>query len=269
MTELTITDLYIYPLKSAGAVRVDSFTTDRMGPEDDRRWMLVDAKGKFITQREFPRMALIEVGLSVEHIEFNAPGMGAISLAKGQESTAGLINVQVWRDHCDAVDCGDVAAQWFSEYLKTPCRLAVMPDSTRRYVDKDYCSEDQTVGFADGFPMLLISEASLEDLNARLRQPVPMLRFRPNVVVSGCEAFAEDGWQQLTGQDGGTPTVAKSCARCIIPSIDFTTGKQDSEVLQVLRKFRLRDDGLFYFGQNLLCQDGCNYQVGQVLTVIA
>lgn len=271
MTEVTITDLYIYPLKSARGIRVNGFQTDRMGPVDDRRWMLVQPKGKFITQREKPAMALIDVALTVDDIEFHAPGMEPVRVPKlldGEFSKLkNSIHVQVWRDSCDALDCGDLAAQWFSEYLHMPCRLVQMPMSTHRYVDSDFCSNQETVGFADGFPLLLISQASLEDLNSRLSKAVSMLRFRPNVVVSGCEPFAEDSWQQLEASDGSVLNVVKPCSRCSIPSIDFNTGEKDSEILKALKDFRRRE-GIIYFGQNILCELDKGYQVGQSLKIV-
>lgn len=272
MTELVITDLYIYPLKSARGIRVDSLSTDRMGPEDDRRWMLVDPRGKFITQRQFPKMALIDVLLSERCIEFSAPHMEAMRLPKslaGEASNrAECSPVQVWRDVCDALDCGNDAAQWFSDYLQTSCRLVKMPNTTFRYVDDEYASHQETVGFADGFPMLLISEASLTDLNERLSTPVPMLRFRPNVVVGGCGPFEEDHWQQLIAEDASVLKVVKPCARCVIPSIDIDSGEKEAEVLQALKTFRRRD-GIIYFGQNALCSEGKTYRVGERLKAVS
>ena len=293
MTEVTITDLYIYPLKSARGIRVNGFQTDRMGPVDDRRWMLVQPNGKFITQRQKPAMALIDVALTVDAIEFHAPGMKGVRVPKLLEDelsgvrVSGIapsesrnsIRVQVWRDTCEALDCGDIAAQWFSEYLRMPCRLVQIPMSTHRYVDSDFCDHQETVGFADGFPLLLISQASLDDLNSRLSNAVSMLRFRPNVVVSGCEPFAEDSWRELLGSgssgssdssdssDSSILTVVKPCSRCSIPSIDFNTGEKDTEVLKALNTFRRRE-GIVYFGQNIVCELDKRYQVGQSLTIV-
>ena len=212
-------------------------------------------------------MALIDVALNEEQLICHAPAMGPLHIDRTDPSAEeNATMVQIWKDHCEAMDCGEEAAAWFSDYLKTPCRLVKMPDNSYRYVDKHYSSGQETVAFSDGFPILLISQASLDDLNNRLEQALPMLRFRPNMVVSGCEPYAEDSWQQLQPKEGGKPLqVVKSCSRCAIPSIDIDTGERDNSTLRALR-YR-RKDGVIYFGQNLLCEPGEFYQLGQALRI--
>jgi MOSC domain-containing protein len=158
--------------------------------------------------------------------------------------------VRVWADEVAAVDAGEGAARWLGRLLRQDCRLVFMPPQTRRPVDPHYARRGETVSFADGFPLLLVSEASLAALNARLAQPVPMNRFRPNLVVAGCEAFAEDRWRRI--RIGALELdVVKPCSRCAIPAIDQATGQRDPEINRALAAFR-RFEGQILFGQNLL-----------------
>jgi uncharacterized protein YcbX len=259
-----VSELNIYPIKSAGQISVASTQLDRFGLSNDRRWMVVDPEGKFITQRQTPRMSLLRVTLSGENLELSAPWMLPLSIPAFP--THGLIKrVTVWKDQCNAIDIGNRVAQWMSRFLSRPCRLVFMPETTKRPVDPDFGDVKDIVSFADGFPVLLISEASLAQLSARLNRPVAMSRFRPNIVVSGCEAFAEDSWNsiQINGVDF---RVAKPCARCSMPTIDQDSGQVDREVMTKLAEFRRAADGKIYLGQNLINQgDGLVHVADEVL----
>jgi len=248
MKGLTLTEINIYPVKSFAGISLDSVQLDRFGPCGDRRWMLVDECGVAITQRDDARLALIEtqvladvliLSLQGERIEVPFPGAAA---AKCQ--------VRVWADEVRAVDAGREAAAWLSKNLGKDCRLVFLPDDSIRPVDDRYASAGETVSFADAFPLLLLSQASLDDLNSRLETPVPINRFRPNLVVSGCEPFAEDNWRRIRVGEVEFDLV-KPCDRCVMPSIDQSTAERDTKINRVLASYRRRD-GKIYFGQNLL-----------------
>ncbi len=243
MNDLTLTEINIYPVKSFAGIALGSVQLDRFGPHGDRRWALVDDKGVAITQREDPRLALIKTQLSgdtlilrlrEECIEIPIPG-----------TDAQKCQLRVWAD-----DAGQEAAAWLSNNLGRKCRLAYIPEDSIRLVDGIYASAGETVGFADAFPVLLISQASLDDLNLRMEAMVPMNRFRPNLVVSGCEPFAEDSWKRIRVGDVEFDLV-KPCDRCVMPSIDQNTAERDTKINRVLASYRRRD-GKIYFGQNLL-----------------
>ncbi|MGF1495470.1 MAG: MOSC domain-containing protein [Elainellaceae cyanobacterium] len=252
MSDLHLSALYIYPIKSAAGIAVDTAIVEPRGLQRDRRWMIIDAQRRFMTQRQHPRMALIQVALDAETLTVTAPGMPSLSLPLQLEAREGnsRLQVEVWGDWCTAIPAGDDSRNWFSEFLQTDCQLVYMPDDAHRPAGHGRHGEEYPVSFADGYPFLLISQASLDDLNQRLGEPVPMDRFRPNLVVTGCEAFAEDGWN--TFQVGGVPfQVAKSCSRCVIPTVDQATGVRGQEPMKTLATYR-RWDGEIWFGQNLI-----------------
>lgn len=266
MSSITVCGLNIHPVKSAQALALDTLTLVRNGPRFDRQWMVVDDQGCFITQREIP--LLCKVSASVDDggiLHLMAPQMAPISISPA--SARASLSVRVWDDSVVAEDCGEAAAQWFSDYIGKDCRLVDMPENCRRKVDENFAKDGETVGFADGFPLLLISQGSLDDLNQRLTQPIGMERFRPNIVVSGCAAFAEDQWQSIRIGDIEF-TVAKPCSRCVIPSIDPTTGEKQRKVVQVLARYRRRE-GAVYFGQNLLHRSEGIIALGQSVEVLA
>lgn len=260
MTDITVTELYLYPIKSCQGHAVDRALATARGLQDDRLLMIVDAEGHFLTQREYPRMALIAPTLGDDMLTLRAPGMNALDLPLRTSGPYG--HVIIWNDTCQAFDQGKVVAQWLSDYLGTAARLVRMPDTFQRRVDPRYerRAEDET-SFADGYPFLLISQGSLDELNRQLPVPLPMNRFRPNIVVQGCEPFAEDGWQQL--QIGAvTFYPVKPCARCQITTIDQATGAVGKEPLTTLAKFRRTTEGKVMFGQNLLSSGSGFIRVG-------
>jgi uncharacterized protein len=249
MTDVTLSGLYLYPIKSAAGIALTEAVVGDRGLQYDRRWMVVDPQGKFMTQRKHPAMALIRVGLT-DQLELSAPAMADLALSLEPAADAAALEVEVWGDRCHALSMGEVAAQWFSQFLQTPCQLVYMPDQTHRPTAQGQLGPDRLVSFADAYPFLLISEASLADLNGRLAQPVTMNRFRPNLVVTGCGAFAEDGWKQI--RIGEIPfDLPKRCDRCSIPGVDPSSGIQQQEPLLTLAKFRL-EGGKIWFGQNLV-----------------
>lgn len=259
---ITISELFIYPIKSCAGTAVDSYELDRFGPKHDRRWMLVDEQGVLITQREVARMALIKPTLTESglHISYKDQSINADTPIAGTSKA-----VQVWADRVQAYDAGKEAADFFSNVLQRTAHLVWMPETTERQVNHSNANAGETVGFADAFPLLLISQASLDDLNSKLDQPVPMNRFRPNIVVQGCETFAEDSWSSLIA-DGCELKVVEPCSRCVMPSIDQATAEKNSAILRVLASYRRGEDGKTYFGQNLLYQGSARLSVGQSIT---
>lgn len=262
---MKLLEISIYPIKSCAGFGVPEIALDRFGPSGDRRWMVVNPDGSFLTQREIPRMSLITA----------TPLAGGLQLAFGgsnlfvsrPEPDALERRVRVWNDQVTALDAGDEVSKWLERQLGRPVRLVFMPDDSIRRVDGAYASEGETVGFADGFPLLLISLASLEDLNGRLPEPVPMNRFRPNLVVSDCAPFAEDEWRRIRIGELEF-TVAKACARCTIPSIVQETAGRDSRINRALAGFR-RFNGQVLFGQNLLYRQTGTLRVDDPVEVLA
>jgi uncharacterized protein YcbX len=262
---MKLTEMTHYPVKSCAGVGLSVSDLDRFGLEGDRRWMIVNELGRFLTQRDIAHMALITVSRLPGgiHLDFEGSGLDVPFPGEGTVER----QVQVWSDHVNARDAGDEVAQWLSQRLASSARLVYMPPDTVRLVDGIYATEGETVGFADGFPLLLISRASLDDLNHRLQTPVPMNRFRPNLVVDGCEPFAEDHWRRI--RIGAMEfDVAKACSRCSIPSIIQESGRRDPDINRALAGFR-RIDGKICFGQNLLYQQTGQLSVGDSVEVLA
>ncbi len=244
-----LSGLYVYPIKSMGGIPLEAWDVDGRGLRYDRRWMLVDDDGWFISQRELPRVALILVRIEPDRLVVNAPHIPSLELPLGP-TTGETVPARIWDDVVEASPVGDDADRWFGEFLGVRCRLVFLPDESVRPVDPDYGETGDQVGLADGFPFLLISEASLADLNARLERPLPMNRFRPNLVIGGCEAFAEDGWR-VVRIGSITFRVVKPCSRCAITTVDQESGATGKEPLRTLSRFRKVGDKVL-FGQNLI-----------------
>lgn len=263
---MNLAEITVYPVKSAGGIAVQEWNVEPRGLAHDRRWMVVSPDGGFLTQREWPRMALILPTLEADTLRLDAPGQEPLRvplLPEGETRT-----VQVWRSVCEAVSAGADADAWLSAFLETPCGLVYMPDETRRTVSADYAAGEGIVSFADGYPLLLIGESSLADLNARLADPVPMNRFRPNLVVGGLAPFAEDDWAQV--RVGSVLFhLVKPCARCAMTTVEQATGVLNGpEPLQMLAGYR-RDNGKVLFGQNLIPDGPGVVRVGDSVEVVA
>ncbi len=253
-----ITSLLIYPVKSLRACAVSAAEMDALGLVGDRRFLVVDEQGGFLTQRTVPRMACVSTALSADALTLSADGLGSISAPRAADSRAELMTVNVWKSAgLLAEDCGDGVAAWLSDFLHLKCRLVRIGDQFCRPVQKDAARLGDVVSFADAAPLLVISEASLADLNDRIQQncggPVPMNRFRPNMVVSGCEAFAEDAWASLQIGSVNLRTAGKS-ARCILTTTDQETGVRGKEPLKTLATFRREsaESSSVYFGANFI-----------------
>ena len=258
---LRVSQLNIYPIKSLGGISLDLVRVTDRGLYLDRRWMLVDEGGTFMTQREFPKMALIRPALAADGLLL----MSALHPDPLPVSMHGHshVRVRVWDDICEAQYVGTAADAWFSTALGVTCRLVYMPDSSRRTVDPNYVPEGGITSFADGYPFLLIGQASLDDLNGRLEQPLPMDRFRPNIVFTGGEPFEEDRLPPFS--IGGIQFRAvKPCARCVLTTIDQRTAHKGKEPLRTLVEYRAFDKKIL-FGQNLMHEGFGELAVGDEL----
>jgi uncharacterized protein YcbX len=247
---ITVSNLIYYPIKACRGVEVESACVERIGLEHDRRMMVVTPEGEFLTQRDYPRLALVTPRLSAGTLELSAPNYD--SLQVGLQTTGTSWPVNIWKSKgVQAIDQGEEAAAWFSEWLGTPVRLVHFADGYKRVVNETYAvNPDDHTAFADGYPILLTSEEGLQDLNSRLDAPVPMNRFRPNLVVQGGEPFAEDTWNRIRIGDVQL-AVVKPCARCEVTTIDKNTLERSKEPLKTLGKYRKHRLGAI-FGQNVI-----------------
>lgn len=263
-----VTEINIYPIKSTRRISLNESTVLKRGLAWDRRWMLVDTDGNFITARKYPQLATVATQLSGDTLNVTARDMPALVISLDPPDHGDTRQVAIWKDRCTALHYGPESERWFSEFLGVGCQLVRMRSSDVRPVDPGYGMQGDEVSFADGFPLLLISEASLADLNDRLERPVSMRRFRPNIVVGGCEAFAEDRWRRLRIGDLEFDGV-KACSRCVFTTIDPDTGEKDPErePLQTLSTYRKREEGGIYFGQNLIPRSAGTIHVGDSVTI--
>ncbi|WP_020527826.1 MOSC domain-containing protein [Flexithrix dorotheae] len=263
--DIQLTEINIYPVKSLAGISIKESILEDTGLQYDRRWMLVDENGRFLSQRKHPKMALAKTRIISDQLIISVKDFGELNIDKKLQ-TGEKTTVEVWDDHCEAVFLSDQYDQWFSEFLDFKCRLVYMPNDSNRIVDTRYNPDGKIVSFADGYPNLLISEASLADLNTRLDSPVPMNRFRPNLVVNGTLPYAEDSWDKIKIGEIDF-TVAKPCARCVLTTIDQENGQKGKEPLKTLSSYRKKDKKI-YFGQNLLHANNGILKLGNSLNIL-
>jgi len=266
-----IASLHVYPVKSCRGIDVTAARVAATGFEWDRRWMLVNTDGHFVSQRSHPRLATIATSIDGGVLELSADGQ--LSLSISTDAGGDARRVRIWKDHCSSIDAGDEAARWFSKVVGDALRLVRFDDTEPRLADPRYAGPGRPVAFADGYPLLLVSRESLADLNGRLPRPVPMDRFRPNVVIDGAAAYAEDSAADFCSGSVRLRAV-KPCIRCIVPTIDQRAGTRDphGEPLETLRGYRYdRALGGIAFGQNCVIADGigAELRVGAELTLEA
>ena len=261
---MRVQDIYIYPIKSLGGIRVKEAVLREKGFEHDRRFMLVDEQGHFLSQRKHPQMALLQTQLTDDGITVfrkdNTSERVEVPFEPVSDTT---ISVTIWEDRVEARLVDEEISCWFSDLLNMKTNLVFMPENARRELKAKYAVKNETVSFADGMPYLLISQASLDDLNSRLDQPVPMDRFRPNIVISGATAFQEDEWDVVQMGDARFK-ITKPCARCVMTTVDQKLGTKGKEPLTTLASYR-KVDGSVLFGQNMLLLDGKKLRVGDSL----
>ncbi|MCH7401050.1 MOSC domain-containing protein [Belliella kenyensis] len=261
---MILKDIYIYPIKSLGGIRLAKATLEERGIQLDRRWMLVDENGLFLSQRTFPDMALIHVELSGnEFVINNKKTKQSTLIVPFEEVTEELIWVQIWEDKVQAQIVSKEVSLWFSEALDKKCMLVKMPDNVERKVSSKYAVNSESVSFADGMPYLLIGQSSLDDLNNKLSKPVLMDRFRPNFVFEGGDAFVEDSLKTIK-IGSSIFQIVKPCARCVMTTIDQETGKKGKEPLKTLASYRTINNKVM-FGQNMVLIEGGEVKVGDII----
>jgi uncharacterized protein YcbX len=264
---ITIAGLHVYPVKSCRGVAATQALLTAAGLEHDREWMVVTPEGRFVTQRDEPRLALVVAGLDAGALTLSAAGAGGVAVPFDLRGAATAVTV--WRDRCRAFDQGEDAARWLGEFVGRPLRLVRFDDAGRRLSDTAWTGGVAAANrFSDGFALLAISRASLDDLNARLPAPLPMDRFRPNLVLDGLPPYGEDGLGDLLAATVRLRRV-KPCTRCVITTTDQVTGTiAGDEPLRTLKSYRW-DAALrgVTFGQNLIVMAGAgaHLRVGQKL----
>jgi hypothetical protein len=265
-----VTRLFIYPIKGAAGIEIDAAELDDFGFRHDRRWMVVSPAGMFLSQRAHPRMTLIRVTLREDALSLGAPDMTPCDVPI-PDPTYQFPNAQrrvtVWRDTVDAISAGPEPALWLSRFLGIDCELVWMPPASRRPVGRAPFTGMGRTSFADAYPFLLVSAEAVTELAGRIPTPVITVhRFRPNIVVAGAGAHAEDGWRWI--RVGTTRFfVAKPCARCAVTTVDPTTGVRGTEPLRTLAAYRARE-GEVYFGQNLIHEATGRLRVNDVVEVL-
>jgi uncharacterized protein YcbX len=277
----TLSAITLYPIKSCAGISLDevTLTTTGLMTEQiyDREWMVVDLNGAGLTQREYPRMALIKPTLKATTLEVQAPGMLRLEIPLGlpDPDLAPTLSTQVWDDTVLAYDCDALTAEWFTKAIGVPCRLARFHAKAERAVSTTWTNGVQAnTMFSDGYPILVVGAASLDDLNQKLvaagRQALPMNRFRPNLVIDGIEAFEEDYAESYQLGDVVLKPV-KPCPRCPMPSIDQATGEFGPDPMYIMQSYRAKAelDGALCFGMNaiLIAGDDQRVRVGQEIEV--
>lgn len=264
MTHLILSGIAIYPVKSLAGISANSWPVTEKGFQYDRKWMIIDNDRQFLSQRKLPKMALIKTALTDKTLILSAPDMEDLPLPLAPVDGY-IINSTIWHDQCGARSVSAEADQWLSDFLKQDCRLVYQPDEVIRPVDPDYAKPTDKVAFSDGFPFLLISENSLTALNHEMQLNLPMTRFRPNLVISGCPAYAEDSWREISigAIDFRLP---KPCSRCSVPSIDPETAQIGKEPLTTLNRTRKWHNKV-YFGQNALHNQCGQLTVGDAIHI--
>ena len=263
MKKLLLSEIWIYPIKSLGGIRLKSSKVKEKGLELDRRWMLIDEHGNFITQRVFSSMALFKLTMTDDFLEVSFKG-NQISIPKKSESNGSPIQSKIWDDSVITYEVNTTTSDWFSSMLGMNCRLVSFPEEGPRPVDAAYKINDENVSLADGYPFLIIGQASLDDLNHRLKKPLPINRFRPNFVFTGGEPYQEDSWRNFKIGKNNFIGV-KPCARCVLTTVDQETAEKATEPLATLASYRKRENKI-YFGQNVVAVDHYEIYEGDEIT---
>jgi uncharacterized protein YcbX len=260
--KIKVTQLWIYPVKSLGGIKLPSAQVLPKGLEFDRRWMLIDEENRFMTQRRHPQMALFKVSMRSESFMVRR-GQDAMMLSMYHEKTP--IEAWIWNDRVTVFEVSEMHSLWFSDLLGVRCRLVVFPEDQPRSIDPAYAFNNEQVSLADGYPILLIGQSSLDDVNRRLETAVPMNRFRPNIVVEGGAPFEEDTWKRFRIGSLRMSAV-KPCARCVLTTVDQETGVMGTEPLATLSRYRSTNNKV-YFGQNILPLGKGQISIGDEIVV--
>jgi len=266
MSELRLTEIWIYPIKSLGGIRLKEAKVFEKGLEFDRRWMLVDENGVFMTQRDNPTMALFKLKIEKEELKIvYSPQSIVHSISLHQSNFENELKVTIWDDTVTACEVSEESSAWFSTILNLKCRLVYFPEENSRGVDPTYKVKNEHVSLADGYPFLIIGQESLNFLNSKLTQAIPINRFRPNFVFAGGTPNEEDSWRNFTIGVNRFVGV-KPCARCAVPTIDQETAEKGIEPTRTLATYRRKENKIF-FGQNLLAIDHQIVKEGDLINI--
>jgi hypothetical protein len=262
---LTLSEIWIYPVKSMAGIRLESSQVYSKGLQFDRRWMLIDSDGVAMTQRTYPEMALFKVSISDGEvsIDYTRTNNNSSTAFRISSSSRNLTVARIWNDDVRVLEVDPQLSEWFSRHLQKSCRLVSFPEGNPRPVDPRYSVRNEHVSLADAYPFLVIGQSSLDDLNQRLSSPVPMNRFRPNFVFTGGYPYSEDHFSDLS--IGNIRFVGvKNCARCALPTVNQDTAERGVEPLRTLTAYRKVDHKVF-FGRNLVALDEGKISVGEPL----
>ena len=258
MADLTLSQIWVYPIKSLGGMSLQSARVMPKGLQFDRRWMLVDSTGQFLTQRVHSKMALFKLSWFEGNLKVDFKDHSI--LIATNHKVSGLFNAQVWDDVVSVFEVSKVHSKWFSEHLGIECRLVQFPEENARRVDPKYVSNEEHVSLADAYPFLIIGQSSMDDLNKRMEHPLSIKRFRPNFVFTGGRPYEEDNWKDIS--IGSTRFIGvKRCSRCVLPTVDPETGEKGVEPLRTLSGYR-KVDSKVYFGLNLIATNHNEIHVG-------
>lgn len=264
MAEIILSDIYIYPVKSLSGIRLPAWEIVDTGFKYDRQWMLIDSDSQFLSQRRLPVMALLKTRLEANRLIISAPNTSDLQVpleCKDGEK----VNATVWHDVVETLAVSPEADAWFSDFLKLKCRLVYQPADSIRQVNQQYALPADRTALTDGFPFLLISASSLAALNQAMPQELAMNRFRPNLVISGCDGYAEDSWRQISIGGIGF-RLPKPCSRCSVPTIEPETAETGKEPLTTLSRLRKWQNKV-YFGQNALHDGSGLLSVGDIVQI--
>lgn len=261
----SLSALWLFPLKGGAGIPVHEWPLDSFGLLHDRRWMVVDEDGAFVTQRGDPVLGQVKPVIEADALVLRSATAGECRLPL-RPGDGSAVRVRVWHDDVDALDCGAEAAAFMTAQLGREARIVHMPDSTVRPADRAHARNGGRVSFADAFPLLIIGAGSLDELNSRLERPIEMLRFRPNIVVDGTTPHEEDAWRAISIGDI-VCDIVKACARCAVPTIDPSTGTGGREPTRTLATYR-RWHGNVWFGQNAIHRGIGTLRVGTAIAVL-
>ncbi|WP_421763648.1 MOSC domain-containing protein [Ekhidna sp.] len=262
---MKVSDLYIYPIKSLQGISLSEVEVLERGFRYDRRWMLVNKDHGHVTQRTHPQLSQVGIRLQDQNIIVSHLDLPDLVFPLVLESETN-IQVTVWGDEVQAIEAAPHINEWFSKIAGEDCKLVFMPENATRPVDPDRAFNNENVSFADGYPYLIIGQASLDDLNSRMEVKLPMNRFRPNIVVEGSEAYEEDHWNDI--QIGALKFhVTHPCKRCVFTTVDQETGKKGAEPLKTLATYR-REGNDVIFGVNTLSLENGQINVGDEVVVV-
>jgi len=267
MSQFYLSEINIYPVKSLGGISLQTSEVTDRGLKHDRRWLIINNEEKFITQRTHPQLALIKTKITGNKLILGhkTKEISPLVIPIHHESVETVL-VNIWHDLVEAHIVGKYADEWLSDALGIKCRLAYMQDETQRPVDRAFAADNEIVSFADAYPFLIIGQSSLDDLNSRLKEKLPMNRFRPNFVFSGGKPFDEDKWKKIRIGEI-IFNLVKPCSRCVLTTVDQNTAEKSEEPLRTLSTYRSVNNKI-YFGQNLLHEGNGTLKVGDEIKIL-